>query len=969
MAQTPDGYLWLGTEFGLLRFDGVRTVPWQPPPGEKLRSEDVSALLASRDGSLWIGTGTELVSWKDGKLTRHQELDGQFLTMIFEDREGVIWAAGAILTGNGKLCAYRESRSECFGEDGSFGRTAYNLYEDHTGNLWVVSFNGLWRWRPGAPKLYPTLEPVSALAAVLDGEDGTLWIGMRGGIRRLIGDKPVEYRILGKQQFRPQRLFRDRGGATWIGTIDRGLLHYYQGKTDAFGRSDGLSSDSVGTIFEDHEGSVWVATNGGLDRFRDLPVTRFWTRQGLSNDTIGSVLGARDGSLWLASYNGLNRWKDSKLTIFRNQSSPREGVVTAGHEIVDPGLPSNGIESLFEDSRGRIWVSTPAGIAVFENGHFVRGSEVPRQVHTTVEDSRESLWVNDQDQGLVHLIQGRVTQRIPWTAFGQNVAVTDMIRDPVQGGLWFGLVHGGVVYFQDGKIRASHDAKEGVGAGTVNRLRIDPTGVLWAATEGGLSRFGKGRIDTLTSRNGLPCDSVQSMIEDDDRALWMSTTCGIVRIARSKLDAWVNDPTQRIQVTAFDQSDGAVSHPSSAGSYGPTVTKSVDGKLWFVVLDGVSVVDPRQLAQNKIPPPVHIEQVKADGKLHDATRGLRLPALARDLEIDYTALSLVAPEKNRFKYKLEGYDRDWRDAGNRRQAFYTNLSPRKYTFRVIGSNNDGVWNEAGTSFDFSTDPAYYQTTWFLASCLAAILALLWWLYRLRVQQLAQRLQIRMEERVNERTRVARDLHDTLLQSFQGVLLKFHAVTYMIPDRPEAQKRLDATIEEARQAIAEGRDAVQGLRSSTVITEDIARAITTFGEGLAAEVNGHHPPLFLVHVEGAPRDLAPLVRDEIYRIAGEALRNAFRHSGARRIEVDIHYDKRQLSVRVRDNGKGIDRHVLDAGGRAGHHGLPGMQERAQLVGGKLAIWSEVESGAEIELTINAAVAYAKSPAARRADQRS
>jgi signal transduction histidine kinase len=385
-------------------------------------------------------------------------------------------------------------------------------------------------------------------------------------------------------------------------------------------------------------------------------------------------------------------------------------------------------------------------------------------------------------------------------------------------------------------------------------------------------------------------------------------------------------------------------------------------------VDGVSVVDPHHLPFNPLPPPVHIEQITADRKVSwqnlwgTAASNLRLPALSRDLQIDYTALSLVAPEKVRFKYKLEGEDKDWQYAGNRRQAFYTNLAPHHFRFHVIACNNSGVWNEAGASFDFSIAPAYYQTRWFQASCVAAFLALLWGLHRYRLSQIARELNVRLEGRVAERTRIARELHDTLLQSFQAVLLKFHTVTYLL-DRPaEAQKRLESTIEEARQAMKEGRDAVQGMRSSTVVTNDLARAITTVGEQLAADQTGRNSAEFRLAVEGATRDLVPLVRDEVNRIACEAVRNAFNHARASRIEVEIHYDKRRFRFRVRDDGKGMDPQVLAEGKRAGHFGLPGMQERAELTGGKLAVWSEPDSGTEIELTIPAAIAYPKSPAA-------
>jgi signal transduction histidine kinase len=404
------------------------------------------------------------------------------------------------------------------------------------------------------------------------------------------------------------------------------------------------------------------------------------------------------------------------------------------------------------------------------------------------------------------------------------------------------------------------------------------------------------------------------------------------------------------------------------GGYTPHVAKASDGRLWFLPSDGASVVDPQHLPFNRLPPPVHLEQITADRKTYSVASGssgpLPLPALVQNLEIDYAALSLVAPEKVLFRYKLEDWDQDWQEAGTRRQAFYTHLSPGNYRFRVAACNNSGVWNEAGAALDFTIAPAYYQTAWFRLLSVAAFLALLAALYQLRLRQAAQHFNIRMEERVNERTRIARDLHDTLLQSFQGVLLKFHAVTYILPDRPaEARRTLNEAIDEARQAITEGRDAVQGLRSSTLTTNDLARAIGTFGEGLAADQPGDSSD-FRVHVEGTPRELAPILRNEVYRIAAEALRNAFRHAGARRIEVDICYDKRQFRMNVRDNGKGIDPQVLNQGGRAAHHGLPGMHERAKLVGGRLAIWSQPDSGTEIELIVPAAIAYAKGQVARQ-----
>jgi len=316
-----------------------------------------------------------------------------------------------------------------------------------------------------------------------------------------------------------------------------------------------------------------------------------------------------------------------------------------------------------------------------------------------------------------------------------------------------------------------------------------------------------------------------------------------------------------------------------------------------------------------------------------------------------------------FRYKLEGWDRDWQDASTRRQAFYSNLPPRSYHFRVIACNNNGVWNEAGATLDFVIPPAWYQTNWFRAACALAFLTMLWAMYELRVRQLAAQFNMRLDERVNERTRIARELHDTLLQTFQGLLPRFQAALYMLPERvTEARKTLEAAVDKASEAITEGRDAVKGLRLSTVEKNDLAVAVRTLGEELAT-VN-QPSPTFEVAVEGTPRSLHPILRDEVYRLVAEALRNAFCHAQARKIEVEIRYGEKEFRLQVRDNGRGIDPSVLSGDGREGHYGLHGMHERAKIAGGKLKVWSELNSGTEVELTIPALRAYTQPPRSLR-----
>jgi signal transduction histidine kinase/ligand-binding sensor domain-containing protein len=954
MAQTPDGYLWLGTEFGLFRFDGVRSVPWQPPAGQHLPDKNINSLLVTRDGTLWIGTFAGLATWNGTTLTARPEAGTQFVSSLFEDNEGTVWAGTAFPSG--RLCAVRNGSTQCYGEDGAFGRAVWALYEDSSGTLWAAAQSGLWRLKPGPPKRYATPTELIGLSKA---DDGRLLIAMHGaGLLQLTGDKVGSYPVrspinrnqfLGDRDIDANRVLRDRDGGLWIGTVERGLLHVHHGRTEVFTKSDGLSGDIILSVLEDREGDVWVASTGGLDRFRELPVSTISVKQGLSSDATQSVLAAADGSIWIGAHDRLTRWQNGKATIFGKAN----------------GLPDDAPESLYQDEHGRIWVFTAHGLAYFRDGRFVALNAVipSREVYSITGDKAGNLWLSGE-KGLLHLLDGRFVEHFPWSALGRRQQAKVVLSD--QGGVWLSFwIDGGVLYFKDGQVRASYTAANGLGEGHVPGLHLDRDGALWAATEeGGLSRIKDGRITSLTSGNGLPCDAIYWVIEDDDRSLWLYTGCGLVRITRAELNAWIADPKYTIATTVWDPADGVRIRSSAASPFGPTVTRSTDDKLWFLTGDGVQVVDPHHLANNQLPPPVRIEQIVADHKTYwqnltgAAILSVRLPAMTRDLAIDYTALSLVAPEKVHFKYKLEGQDREWREVVNDREVQYSNLAPGTYRFRVIASNNSGVWNLQGDTLEFSVAPAYYQTDWFRALCAIFLLVLLWAAYQFRIGQLQREFALTLDARVGERISIARDLHDTLLQSFHGLLLRFQTVLQLLPDRPiEAKEKLEGTIERAVKAITEGRDAVQGLRDSTIQTNDLAQAVSALGEELAIDPGKNGSAAIRVTVEGEPRDLHPILRDEIYRIAAEALRNAYRHAQARRIEVEIRYDNEQFRLRVRDDGKGIDPAILSRHESEGHYGLPGMRERAKLIGGKLAVWSEVDAGTEVELGIPAGVAYA------------
>jgi signal transduction histidine kinase len=385
--------------------------------------------------------------------------------------------------------------------------------------------------------------------------------------------------------------------------------------------------------------------------------------------------------------------------------------------------------------------------------------------------------------------------------------------------------------------------------------------------------------------------------------------------------------------------------------------------LWFHTGEGIQLVDPHHVAFNKVPPPVFIEQIVADNKIYwqnlpGKVSSLHLPARTRDVQIDYSALSLAAPEKVHFKYMLEGQDWDWKEVINERQAQYTNLPPRHYRFRVIASNNSGVWNEQGDTLEFSVAPAYYQTAWFRALCVAGVMALFGALYLLRVRRLHHEFDMTLEARVGERTRIARDLHDTLLQSFHGLVFRFQAARNMLPNRPEeATQALDGALIRAEQALEESRHSIQGLRPSLSAENDLDQMLITTGQELASSNHAEDgSPRFEVIVEGERRSLLPMIKDEIARIAQELLRNAFRHARAHEIEVEIRYESDVFRLIVRDDGKGMDPQILKDGGCAGHWGLPGVHERAGGIGSRLEFWSEAGAGTEIRLTLPAAIAY-------------
>jgi signal transduction histidine kinase/ligand-binding sensor domain-containing protein len=956
ITQTADGYLWIGTQNGLVRFDGVRFVPWVPPAGQSLPSSIITSLLGARDGSLWIGTTSGLSHWVNQNLI-NVGAHGQ-VTHIREDRNGAIWFNVYYPSVPEPLCQIVGAGTRCYGKAEGVPDNPTGLAEDSQGNLWLGGASSVVRWKPNSHTAYTTAgfrsnETQAGVIDLVANPDGSIWVGMTfsgpgSKLQQLVQGvwKPFQSPQFAGAGLPISALFLDRQGTLWVGAYSQGIYRIRDGKVEHFRSTDGLSDDFVQNFYEDREGNLWVATDKGIDLFHDVRVATFAPNQGLDVGEVDSVLTTRDGTVWIGSDSALEALGGDKVSSVRTGS----------------GLPGTQVTSLFEDHLGRFWVGIDETLSIYKNGRFVQvkrhdGSPVG-WVYAITEDVDNNIWAETRRKGARSLLRIRDFKVIEEFPAPQMPAARSVAPDH-EGGIWLGLMNGDLARVRQGRPETFHF--EHSQDSRVEQVTVSPDGSVLGATAFGLIGWKNGKRQILAARNGLPCDWVHAFLPDGRGALWLYMQCGLVEISDAEMQNWWQHPDSLLQPRVFDVFDGV---RPGRGSPFAAAGSTPDGRLWFGHGDVLQVFDPSHLATNMLPPPVHVEEIVADRKAYSPQEGLQIPPLTRDLEIDYTALSFAIPQKVRFRYKLEERDTTWQEPGTRRQAFYSDLHPGKYHFRVIACNNDGLWNEEGATLDFSVAAAWYQTNWFRASCVVVFLVLLWGIYRLRVQQLQHQFATGLEARVNERTRIARELHDTLLQSFQGLILRFQAATNLLPERPvEAKQRFESAIDQAAQAITEGRDAVQGLRSSTVETNDLAMAISALGEELAADGTIADSALFRMAVEGTPRNLHPILRDEVYRIAGETLRNAFRHARARQVEVEIHYDARQFRLRVRDDGKGIDPEILGEHPRPGHFGLHGMRERAKIVGGQLDVWSELDSGTEVELSIPASRAYA-TPSTRR-----
>jgi ligand-binding sensor domain-containing protein len=943
IAQTSDGYLWVGGENGLLSFDGERFHSF--PSSGPLGITHVLGLTTDGHGALWIWMqGANILRYNRGNFSNvTNELglsDGEITVLstgtqgsvllstlgqeIFEYKDGSVREIGSSRVPNTLMLALAQSRDgrvwagvRDYGlgyvEGGRVVLVSGNpalkkincLLGHGTKALWVGTDNGLFLWNgsslegvPGPPEFSG-----SQLVAMVEDRDGNLWCGTDRGLFRVSQNASKQQTASGPLlRESVSALFQDRGGGLWIGaagTLQRWNDFAFQPIKNGTGEGAGL----VAPIYVDEQNSAWVASpSGGLYRVNQDHVERY-RAEIFGSDVIYSLTG-RNGDIWAGRRNG-------GITRLHRTS---EGVTVKTFTTVD-GLAQNAVFSVFEARNGAVWAGTlNSGLSRFEGNRwetFTTASGLPSNTISAISEDREGV-------------------------------------------LWVGTPNG-LASFSD-RHWHSYTVRDGLPSDDVSSIlpdiAADGRSILWAGTAKGLALLRSGRIQASGSDSEILREPIWGLTEDADRHLWVATPDHLARVSRNSL---LNENVKSTNVRLYGRQDG-IEQPGSLRRTRCLVTDS-SGKVWAGTKGGLRVTTAAYVRHRAVPTIVDIESIVTDAGAADI-RSPRVPAPQRRIVFNYNGLNFAAPDRIRFRYRLDGYDKDWNDPVAVRQAVYTNLDPATYRFRLIASNSEGEWSSNEASVSLQIEPALWQTWWFRSLCLIASAVLVWCVYTFRTRQIAAKHSLIFEGRVAERMRIAQDLHDTLLQSFHALMLRFQAVSNMLPNQPDnAKELLDTAIDRAAEALTESRHAVQKLRTPSVGSTDLAEVLTRLGDELRDAHSSLTPvPSFRVLVEGVPQTVNPLVRDDLYRIGREAIGNAFRHAHARQVEVELLYERDTLALRVRDDGVGMESRLVARGRRDGHWGLPGMRERTRELGGRFTVWSELRQGTEIEASIPGRVAY-------------
>jgi len=944
LAQTPDGWLWVGSSVGLFRFDGVRFERFTPQ-GAAMPSSYVRSLSVLPDGSLWVGYlygGVSQIS--NERIVHHYAprkggLQGSVLD-VKVDAQGQLWAASIV-----GLFQLKGSDFERAPAEMQAPKSAIQLLNDSQGGLWLRSAQGVYYRAPGKPA-FEQQPGEWGWGNLLEARDGSVWgtDTSQGGVRMLRG--PLKGTASLQWQPRPganTQMALDKAGRLWVLREDGVEMLQAGGGGNAsrsMSRQQGLSGESGTALLVDREGNIWVGTGNGLDRFRENKLTQY-PAAASQGEALPLAVG-KDGAIWTDQ-----QW------IAHPGAAP---------ERFDPAPPSATNFSLAEyvDPQGRLWTHTLDGLYRVEKtaqGYSRTLIPPPPNIIRALAnglgmDGEGSLWITFGPQ-LYRLKEGVWLRNGGYDELGKK-AYTTIYSDP-NGDMWFGATQNTLVRLAQGQVRR-FDSKDGISLGTIMQVyRAGKT--LWVAGENGLAFFDGTRFHQVLGEGDEPFQSTAGIAQGADGDLWLNGGLGIFRIAAAEQAKLLAEPGYRVHFTHLGYEDGLLGAAPQLGGVRSAV--ATGGKLWFTTTTGLFWLDPAHTLHNDLPPPVLIKQLAAKGGQgadvpYQPQAGLALPVGSQQLRIDYTALSYTMPERMQFRYKLEGADDAWQDADNRRSAFYTNLAPGYYRFVVQAANNDGVWNNAGASLGFRIAPAWWQTTWFRALALVAVLACIWLLHRVRLLQVAGHMREKLAERLDERERIARELHDTLLQSVHGLVLIFDKAAGHVAANEERQ-RLERALEVAGAVIEEGRDRVRGLRQDDQ-AGGLFDSLQQHGSQLAEDSSAE----FHATVIGEPRKLHALVSEQFRAIAKEAIYNAFRHASAKHVELQVQYGESMLRVTVRDDGCGIPDAIQQSGARDGHWGLVGMQERARSIKATLSCRSSAAEGTVWQFSIPARLAYEHAP---------
>jgi ligand-binding sensor domain-containing protein/signal transduction histidine kinase len=945
ITQTSDGYLWIGTDAGLVRFDGWNFRLIKDDSGA-FNITSILGLTSDRDGCLWIRLqDLSVVRYCGGIFQRPSTEVEPYASIEALSRT----SAGELLmskSATGAL-AFRGHRLQLLAPGGGLPKSPVTAVgQTGNGDVWMGTRDaGLFRFSGGALSSIRKGLPDLKVNSLLPDGDRELWAGTDGGVAHWNGasldavDIPAS---LGR--FQALVMVRDRDGNVWIGTDSHGLIRLNsRGGFAALSANDEYSDEAITALFEDREGNLWIGHAGGVERLRDSAFTTYSAPEGLPTDGSNPVFVDSEGRVWFPPVSGGLWWtKDA-----------RQGRIHAD------GLDHDVVYSI-AGGKGELWVGRQRGglTQLRYDGDLVQARTYTHadglaqdSIYSVYRMRNGAVWAGTLSAGASMLRNDKFTTYTVHDGLASNTVAS--LLEGSDGTMWF-ATPSGLSEFSNGQWR-TYRVADGLPSDNVNCLLEDSSGTLWAGTAAGIAWRNGDKFETPSPAEPSALrNQILGMAEDRYGSLWISTSNRVLRLDRNQLR---RNTLEEGQVREYGLADG-LRGVEGVKRHQSMVADPL-GRIWVSMNGGISVVDPARLARSSTPAIAHVQTIFADGAPIALGHAVHIPGGRQRITFGYAGLSFTIPALVRYKYRLEGFDRDWSDLTAIREAVYTNLPPGSYRFRLMARNPDGVWNGSESSVAFEVDPLFWQTWWFRLSAVLAFAIVTMLVYWFRVYQLTRALSVRFEERLAERTRIAQELHDTLLQGFLSASMQVHVAADHVPDDSSAKPLLNRSLELMRQVIDEGRNVVRGLRTSRTASLDLEQAFARIQQELASGHHASETAEFRVIVDGQRRSLHPILRDEVYRIGREALLNAFRHARAKKIEIELKYSPNNLQVLVRDDGAGIDPQVLRTG-LDGHYGLTGMRERAARIGARFHVYSSAVAGTEIELTVPSHVAFRDQP---------